>query len=522
MNSHQDPNDPQPEPDPGQDSPESVAGATPAPPHGAPDGAGATGDSTPLGGSTKPGDFTPTGDSGPPSGSADPTAAPPTRPAGQTSTTEQLPPQAARTAPPTATPNFFDWLRGLGIVRGQDRWIGGVASGIAARTGLDPVLIRGGFILLAIFGGVGILLYGLAWALLPEPDGRIHLESATQGRWTSGMTGALILTIAGIGRPNFPFFTDGGGGGFFWTIFWIGAVIFGIYVVVTMSNKKSDDPGSASAPHHGAHPSATHTVATDKPGTTHSSGTLTPPPLYSQLPPIPPPRHSPPVPQKPPVPKPSGAELALYLGGALIAVGTVLALDYANIFNLGSSVIPVAIAAGLILLGLGIVTLGLRGRTSGFLGFMAAVGIAASVVTGSTVATGALTVGSSAVWAPTAEGPAGEGYTVVAGQGTVDLSNLSNLDEDLVVPVNSLAGNVGILIPDDVPVEVRSSIALGALSTVDNGQEATAGGMWHPAEIDLNQNASGPSIILEIRGAMSHTTVAATQTELENVGGISR
>ena len=444
---------------------------------------------------------------------------------GEWPTTGQLPPQTARSSPGTST-NFFAWLRGLGIARGQDRWIGGVASGIAARTGLDPVLIRGGFVLLAIFGGVGILLYGLAWALLPEPDGRIHVESATQGSWTSGMTGALILTIAGIGRPNFPFFADGGGGAFFWTIFWIGAVIFGIYVAVAMSNRKSDAPGTTSSDagtsHTGTHTSSTHTVAADKPGTARASGTLTPPPLYSQLPPLPPPRHIPPVPQKPPVPKPSGAELALYLGGALIAVGAVLALDYTGILNLGTSVIPVAIAAGLILVGLGIVTLGLRGRTSSFLGFMAGVGIVAAVVAGSTFATGTITVGSSAVWTPTTEEPASEGYTVVAGQGTVDLSNLTNLDADVVVPVNSLAGNVGILIPDDVPVQVRSSIALGALSTVDNGQEATAGGMWHPAEIDLNENASGPSIILEIRGAMSHTTVAASPTELEDVGGISR
>lgn len=503
MNSHQDPNTPRPEPAPGtpQDPGEPSTEGSPASPQ---------------------------------RNGEDP--APPTLPAGQAPTTEPLPPQATR--PPSSSSsssssstsssasgsssasatNFFGWLRGLGVIRGEDRWIGGVASGVATRTGLDPVLIRGGFVLLAIFGGVGILLYGLAWALLPEPDGRIHLESATQGSWTSGMTGALILTIAGIGRPNFPFFVDDGGGAFFWTIFWVGAIAFGIYVVVAMSNKKSDESTSSSATHAGT----AHTVATDKPGQARRPSTLTPPPLYSELPPLPAPRNNPPAPRKPSIPKPSGAELALYLGGALIAVGAVLALDYTGIFNLGNAAIPVAIAAGLILLGVGIVALGVRGRTSGFLGFMAGVGMVAAVVTGSTFATGALTVGSSAVWSATSEGPASEGYTVIAGQGTIDLSNLTDLDEDIVIPVNSVAGNVGILIPDDVPVEVRSSTALGALSTVDNGQEATAGGMWHPAEIDLNENASGPSIILEIRGAMSHTTVAASQTELENVGGISR
>ncbi|MHA7153912.1 PspC domain-containing protein [Arthrobacter sp. TMN-50] len=472
MNPHQDPNDPQPEPS---------ADQTPQP-----EPASRSGQAPPSGNDTN-------GPHGLP-------------------TAEQLPPQTTRTSPATST-NFFDWLRGLGVVRGQDRWIGGVATGIAARTGLDPVLIRGGFVLLAIFGGIGILLYGLAWALLPEPDSRIHLESATRGSWTSGMTGALILTIAGIGRPNFPFFSDGGGGAFFWTIFWIGAVILAVYLVATRSNRKARATNTVGR---------THTVAAEKLGSARPPGSLPPPPLYSQLSPPTAPRYSPPVPRKPPTPKPTGAELALYLGGALIAVGSVLMLDYTGIFDLGSSVIPVAIAAGLILLGLGIVTLGIRGRASGFLGFMAAVGIAAAVVTGSTFGDGTIIVGSSAVWTPATEDPASEGYTVVASQGTIDLSNLTNLDDDVVVPVNSLAGNVGILIPDDVPVQVRSSVALGALSTVDNGQEATAGGMWHPAEIDLNQSASGPSIILEILGAMSHTTVAATQTELEDVGGISR
>ncbi|WP_026553558.1 PspC domain-containing protein [Arthrobacter sp. H20] len=423
------------------------------------------------------------------------------------------PPRPAPSAPTATSPNFFNWIRGLGVARGQDRWIGGVASGIAARTGFDPVLVRGGFVLLAIFGGIGILLYGLAWALLPEPDGRIHLESATRGSWTSGMTGALILTLVGIGRPNSPFFVDDGSGAFFWTIFWVGAVVFGIYAVVSRSNKKP-----ATSPLAGE----MYSAASDTQGTLRAPGALSPPPLYSQLPPIPEPALDRPKPGKPPIPKPTGAELALFAGGALIAVGAVLVLDYTGIFNLGNSVIPVAIGAGLILLGLGIVTLGMRGITSGFLGFLVAVGIVVAVVAGSTVTTGTLAVGSDAGWTATSADAASEGYTVAAGQATLDLRNLTDLDEDLVVPVNSVAGNLGILIPDDVPVQVRSSTALGSLNTVDNGQEESAGGLWQPAEINLNENATGPSIILEIRSAMSNTTVATTQTELENVGGISR
>ncbi|MHA7295371.1 PspC domain-containing protein [Arthrobacter sp. HLT1-21] len=474
MNSHQDPNDP-PEPSQGVETDAALPGPDPGEATSQADGDTSVppGPPPPLGGAT---------------------------------------PIATANAPAGTATNFFGWLRGLGTIRGQDRWIGGVATGVATRTGLDPVLIRGILVFLAIFGGIGVLLYGLAWALLPEPDGRIHLESATRGTWTSGMTGAVVLTVIGLWRPNLPIFGGDGFGALFWTIFWVGAVVLAVYLVATRSSKKAEASGTTGQ---------TYTVASEEQGQALPPGALPPPPLYSQLPPLPAPRHSPPAPRKPSTPKPTGAELALYLGGALIVVGSVLMLDYTGIIGLGSSVVPVAIAAGLILLGLGIVTLGIRGHTSGFLGFMAGVGIAAAVVAGSTFATGTITVGSSAVWTPTTEEPASEGYTVVAGQGTVDLSNLTNLDADVVVPVNSLAGNVGILIPDDVPVQVRSSIALGALSTVDNGQEATAGGMWHPAEIDLNENASGPSIILEIRGAMTHTTVAASQTELEDVGGIS-
>lgn len=49
-----------------------------------------------------------------------------------------------------------------------DRVFGGVASGLAKYLNLDPVLIRIIFILLAIFSGVGLLLYIIMWIVVPE------------------------------------------------------------------------------------------------------------------------------------------------------------------------------------------------------------------------------------------------------------------------------------------------------------------------------------------------------------------
>lgn len=77
-----------------------------------------------------------------------------------------------------STHRFFDSLRGSGLMRTNERWIAGVAGGVAYRFGLDPTLVRCVWVVLSLFAGVGLVLYGLAWALLPEEsDGRIDRKS---------------------------------------------------------------------------------------------------------------------------------------------------------------------------------------------------------------------------------------------------------------------------------------------------------------------------------------------------------
>jgi len=48
------------------------------------------------------------------------------------------------------------------------RVIGGVASGLADFFGMDPTIVRLIFVLLAVFGGGGVLLYIILWIVLPE------------------------------------------------------------------------------------------------------------------------------------------------------------------------------------------------------------------------------------------------------------------------------------------------------------------------------------------------------------------
>ena len=50
----------------------------------------------------------------------------------------------------------------------DERVIGGVCGGLGRYLGIDPVLLRIAFVILAIAGGGGILLYIVSWILIPE------------------------------------------------------------------------------------------------------------------------------------------------------------------------------------------------------------------------------------------------------------------------------------------------------------------------------------------------------------------
>ena len=49
-----------------------------------------------------------------------------------------------------------------------DRYVGGVAGGLADYFNLDPLIVRLGFVALALVGGGGVILYLLLWAFVPE------------------------------------------------------------------------------------------------------------------------------------------------------------------------------------------------------------------------------------------------------------------------------------------------------------------------------------------------------------------
>jgi len=62
----------------------------------------------------------------------------------------------------------------------QDRVISGVCGGIAEYFNIDPVWIRIIAVVLAIMEGVGIVLYVIAWIIIPENPGQKQNRNRSQ------------------------------------------------------------------------------------------------------------------------------------------------------------------------------------------------------------------------------------------------------------------------------------------------------------------------------------------------------
>ncbi|ANC31089.1 PspC domain-containing protein [Isoptericola dokdonensis] len=338
-----------------------------------------------------------------------------------------VPPGPSGPAPRPAGNQFFDSLRRIGVARSDDRWIGGVAAGVGERYGLDPLLVRGLLVLSVFVGGIGLVLYGIAWLLLPErSDGRIHLEQTLRGTFDVAVVGAAIMLVVG--------FTWSGGiwpwwGGpaewvvvLLWIAFWA-AVVWLVVKMVRTRRRDGAAAGNPAGPPPGpwagaaptdppaasAEPSSRPTTSpaeaftpaprahyVSAPVTPPASETSwTPPPARSarlrdgatqpggHVPPVPPAPPLPPV-GPPPAPRPrtprAGSTtvgivvgLSLLLGAAILAAGLT--------FDPAGSAWALWLGGTLVLLGAAVVVTGLRGRRGGGLTALAILGLIAAAVT---------------------------------------------------------------------------------------------------------------------------------------------
>jgi phage shock protein PspC (stress-responsive transcriptional regulator) len=94
--------------------------------------------------------------------------------------------------------------------RAADRVIGGVAGGLGEYFNVDPLLVRIAFAGLMIFGGAGLVLYVVAWLLVPAEGRDDSVVEQALGRiprpWARFALVALLVVIVVIAVQSVPIF----------------------------------------------------------------------------------------------------------------------------------------------------------------------------------------------------------------------------------------------------------------------------------------------------------------------------
>lgn len=380
----------------------------------------------------------------------------------------------------TGMDRFFAVLRGIHIRRRtDDKWIGGVCSGLADRLGIDPVIVRAGFVLLSILGSAGITIYLLAWALIPNDRDEIVAQRALRDGDGASIVLVVFAALSLFGGSAFagPWWSGHSGWGFPWAVLLTGLLIW--WLVKRSGNHPDADArvraqqfgtpvaGGPSPSAGGSWPAAA--------GTSPAAAR----PLVSQ---------SSPAPQTHVVPKKVGRRS----GGplmALVAIGLALAtygsLVWAgNAFSWTGNHRTIAIAGSLAAIGLLSVVLGIAGWRAGLVAFLAVV-LAITAWTSAIVPAGIHVNGrvGDATWTPTSVTTSANNpnYHLGVGNGVLDLSGLptqglGTATYPATIPASVGIGDLKVLVPPGLTVRVVCHVSLGAiLLPTDSGSNGQGG-----------------------------------------------
>jgi phage shock protein PspC (stress-responsive transcriptional regulator) len=416
-----------------------------------------------------------------------------------------------------------------------DRVISGVSGGLGQYFGVDPVIFRVLFAVLSFFGGVGLLAYGLAWVLIPEPEvNRSLLDKALDQLrirrvppWVVIIGGAVVVWLG-------------------WFSWWapgtLPALILIAAVALVLANRlrkrpiaqptwPADATGMAAA-----EPAAPATQPPDEPTKNTvvlPSGSVPPgepgfgwqpppgdPGFGWQPPPAGPQQATDPL--IPPLndtrrsmqawlaeagaahrirvqrrrPIKVAVLLALLVGWGLVAL-----LDAA--FRVP---FPVYLWVGLGVLGLGLlVSIATRRTTLSLLIPIMFLG-AAAVAFGGTRAS--LSDGSGRIgWQPASQSQLGS-YRQFAGQSTLDLTKLAPLDSASSVTITQAAGEVVLKLPATLNATVIADVHMG---DIQNGRSTAAGqfqaGLNVHLQLDPPATATGQPLTVHVSLTTGHVQV---------------
>jgi phage shock protein PspC (stress-responsive transcriptional regulator) len=380
-------------------------------------------------------------------GMADPTPEPPT--------------SGSPTSARSGLDGMFSTLRGFGLRRNtDDRWLAGVCSGIADRMGIDPLIVRGALIVLLFVGGIGGLAYLVAWALLPDQNGRILAEEALHGNgW--GIALLVVIGIALISNISDRWWL--------WTILLpVGLLLW--WAIRSARQGKSPEQMSEEAREFGNRVAATFS----RPPTTtpnHSAAAPTPeaPTMTTTAPPhaMGPGRTGTVVAPERVVHRPRrrGGFLGLLLTAGLAVTGFGLGTWYAGESDFSGS--PELLAAGVAVVGAGLALLliGLAGRRAGFTAFLVTIAALATVAGTSVPNLPHGGVGERQ-WVALSQ-PA-DGFSLTAGEARL---NLNGVPSGNTVNVSMGFGQLNVSVPKGTTATIVPTVRAGQIVVHRPGED---------------------------------------------------
>lgn len=336
-------------------------------------------------------------------------------------------------------------VRDLGRLRrtsGSEKRIAGVAGGLARHLDIDPLILRVALVVLVFFGGAGLIVYGACWLLVPADDrasAPVHLDerSRTVALVVVGVIAGLALLGDSLGQLGFP---------------WPLAIIALITLVVLSTIDRRRDrprPTAPAVPHQ--HVPETGTFQPIGPTPATAWAPVAPTTTWAPPPRLPNPRRRGPI--------------LFWFTLALLAlgIGVLGIVDVAGVAVAESAYPALVLATCAVMLLVGAV----YGRAGGLilLGLLAALATA-----GTTAAEG---FDESNVLRPATAADVRERYEIGAGELTLDLTGVSDLDalDGRTIDVEGGMAAIVVLLPEGIDAEVEARIGLGEAKLFGDVQE---------------------------------------------------
>jgi phage shock protein PspC (stress-responsive transcriptional regulator) len=417
----------------------------------------------------------------------------------------------------------------------RGRKIAGVAAGIANRYRIDPVLVRVGLVVAAIWGGSGVFVYLLGWLFLPEQDDEVSPIEALLGKGRSSTSSAFTVLLGIISVPVVGWFFSGSFTGEFSS--WMSMLVLGGLLFLLHQSRGHLTPVVSTPP------------PTPQPAAPQPTMPLYPPmptagpmPVYSPMPmsqptasmpvtppvdvppPVDEPRTTPPAwdplgaapfawdlpepspppvheePSEPPVKRRKPRVATATLGIVLV---TAAGLALASNASVGWVTPPHAIGVVLAIIGLGLVA-------GAFL--RSGRGLIALAVPLSVIGMGMTTIGPEGYQGigdltatPTSLSAVQDTYQRSVGNVELDLTGLPSTGE-VEIDARTDIGNVEITVPADADVTVKCETDAGSitcfgpeLNGIDQQVSVTDLGTDGPGGLKIELEASADAGNVEVR-----------------------